>query len=136
ELAPVRPALSPVARDAEGEARMAGRLEDDGVKVTTPLVVLNPGPGGDHKRWAVEAFRRLGAELAVRLGGRVGITWGPGEEPLARAIAHGMRTGALVPPATTLIEMIALFRRATPVVGRGTGPAPAAAGRGGPPAPP
>ena len=94
---------------------------------TTPLVLLNPGSGGDHKRWAVEAFRRLGEELAVRLGARVAITWGPGEEPLARAIAHGMRTGALVPPPTTITEMIALFRRASLVVGGDTGPVHVAA---------
>jgi ADP-heptose:LPS heptosyltransferase len=38
-----------------------------------------------------------------------------------------MRTGALVPPATTIIEMIALFRRATLVVGGDTGPVHVAA---------
>ena len=63
---------------------MARWLEDEGAKPTTPLVLLNPGSGGDHKRWAVEAFRRLGEELAVGLEARVDITWGPGEEPLAR----------------------------------------------------
>ena len=122
DIAAVGPPTFPIARDADAEVRMARWLEDEGVKATTPLVLLNPGSGGDHKRWAVEAFRRLGDELAVRLGARVAITWGPGEEPLARAIAHGMRTGGLVPPATTIIEMIALFRRATLVVGGDTGP--------------
>jgi heptosyltransferase I len=127
DLAAVGPPAFPVARDAEAETRMARWLEEEGIKTTTPLVLLNPGSGGDHKRWAVEAFRRLGEELAVRLSARVAITWGPGEEPLARAIAHGMRTGALVPPATTIIEMIALFRRATLVVGGDTGPVHVAA---------
>jgi lipopolysaccharide heptosyltransferase I len=112
----------PVPGDAAAEASMARWLEDEGVKPGALLTLLNPGSGGDHKRWAVEAFRRLGEELAVRLGGRVAITWGPGEEPLARAVAHGMRTGALVPPPTTIPEMVALFRRATLVVGGDTGP--------------
>jgi lipopolysaccharide heptosyltransferase I len=127
DLAAVGPPSFPIARDPGVESRMARWLEDEGVKMTTPLVLLNPGSGGDHKRWAAEAFRRLGEELAVRLEGRVAITWGPGEEPLARAIAHGMRTGALVPPATTIGEMIALFRRATLVVGGDTGPVHVAA---------
>ena len=127
DLAVVGPPVFPISRDADAETRMARWLEDEGVKTTTPLVLLNPGSGGDHKRWAVEAFRRVGEELAVRLGARVAITWGPGEEPLARAIAHGMRTGALVPPPTTIIEMIALFRRATLVVGGDTGPVHVAA---------
>ncbi len=127
DLAAVGPPAFPIAREPGAEARMARWLEDEGAKATTPLVLLNPGSGGDHKRWAVEAFRCLGEELAVRLGARVAITWGPGEEPLARAIAHGMRTGALVPRSTTIIEMIALFRRAALVVGGDTGPVHVAA---------
>jgi heptosyltransferase I len=127
DVAAVGPPVFPIRRDAEAEARMGRWLEDEGVKGVTPLVLLNPGSGGDQKRWAVEAFRRVGEELAVRLGARVAITWGPGEEPLARAIAHGTRPGALVPPPTTIIEMIALFRRATLVVGGDTGPVHVAA---------
>jgi lipopolysaccharide heptosyltransferase I len=127
DLAAVGPPAFPIPREPAAEARMARWLEDEGVKATTPLVLLNPGSGGDHKRWAVEGFRRLGEELAVRLGARVAIAWGPGEEPLARAIAHGMRTGAVVPPSTTIIEMVALFRRAALVVGGDTGPVHVAA---------
>jgi heptosyltransferase-1 len=127
DLTAVGPPAFPIARESQAEARMARWLEEEGAKATTPLVLLNPGSGGDHKRWAVEAFRRLGEELAVRLGARVAITWGPGEEPLARAIAHGMRTGALVPPPTNITEMIALFRRASLVVGGDTGPVHVAA---------
>jgi heptosyltransferase-1 len=122
DLTAVGPPAFPIARAADAEARMAGWLEEEGAKAGTPLVLLNPGSGGDAKRWAVEAFRRLGEELAVRLGARVAVTWGPGEEPLARAIAYGMRPGALVPPPTTIAEMVALFRRATLVVGGDTGP--------------
>jgi lipopolysaccharide heptosyltransferase I len=127
DLATVGAPAFPVPVDAGVEATITRWLEDEGVKVGTPLVLLNPGSGGDHKRWAVEAFRRLGEELAVRLGTRVAIAWGPGEEPLARAIAHGMGPGALVPPPTTITEMVALFRRATLVVGGDTGPVHVAA---------
>ena len=122
DLAVVGPPRFVIPNDAAAEASVARWLEEEGIKPGTCLTLLNPGSGGDHKRWAVEAFRRLGEELAVRLGGRIAVTWGPGEEPLARATAHGMRTGALVPPPTTVAEMVALFRRATLVVGGDTGP--------------
>ena len=122
DVSAVGPPEFPIPGDPAADAAMARWLEEEGVKPGTLLTLLNPGSGGDHKRWAVEAFRRLGEELAVRLGGRVAIAWGPGEEPLARATAHGMRTGALVPPPTTIAEMIALFRRANLVVGGDTGP--------------
>jgi heptosyltransferase I len=127
DLASVGPPVFAIPRDRAAERTVTQWLEDEGVKPATPLVVLNPGSGGDGKRWAVEAFRRLGEELAVRLDARVAIAWGPGEEPLARAIAHGMRTGASVPPPTTILEMVALFRRATLVVGSDTGPVHVAA---------
>jgi heptosyltransferase-1 len=132
DLAAVGPVVFPIPADPAAERAVAAWLEDQGVKPTAPLVVLNPGSGGEGKRWALEAFRRLGEELAVRLEARVVVAWGPGEEPLARAIAHGMRTGASVPPPTTIAEMIALFRRATLVVGGDTGPVHIAAALGGP----
>jgi lipopolysaccharide heptosyltransferase I len=124
------PPVFPIPGDPAAEAAVARWLESEGVKAGAPLILLNPGSGGDHKRWAVEAFRRLGAELAVRLDARVGIAWGPGEEPLARAVAHGMHPGALVPPPTTILEMVAMFRRATLVIGGDTGPVHVAAGLG------
>jgi heptosyltransferase I len=127
DLATVGPPTFPIPGDPGAEALVARWLEEEGVKAGTPLVILNPGSGGDHKRWAVEPFRRLGEELAVRLGARVAIPWGPGEEPLARAIAHGMRPSPIVPPPTTIDDMIAVFRRGTLVVGGDTGPVHVAA---------
>ena len=51
------------------------------------------------------------------------MTWGPGEEPLVRALAGGMRTAPRVPLATTIIpEMVALLRRGGLVVGGDQGP--------------
>lgn len=124
------PVEFPIAPRPEAARRVTRWLEDEGIKPDTPIVVLNPGSGGDGKRWTVEAFRRLGEELAVRLTARVVLAWGPGEELLAQAIAHGMRTGALVPPATTIVEMVELFRRAALIVGGDTGPIHIAAALG------
>jgi heptosyltransferase-1 len=124
------PPVFPIAGDAEAEASMLRYLADEGLKPDTPLVVLNPGAGGPAKRWPVEAYRRLGDDLALRLQARVLVAWGPGEEPLARAIAHGMRVAPLVPPPTSIAELIALLRRATLVVGGDTGPIHLAAGLG------
>jgi len=51
------------------------------------------------------------------------VTWGPGEEPLVRALAGGMRTAPRVPLATTIVpEMVALLRRGGLVVGGDQGP--------------
>lgn len=120
----------PIAADPAAEAAAARLLEQEGVKPEDPLVALNPGSGGDGKRWPPEAYRRLGDELALRLGARVFVCWGPGEEGLARAVARDMRAAPVLPPLTTIPELVAVLRRATLVVGGDTGPVHIAAALG------
>jgi ADP-heptose:LPS heptosyltransferase len=120
----------PIPVDAEAAARAERLFAQEGLKPQTPLVVLNPGSGGAGKRWAIEAYRRLGDELNLRLGARILVGWGPGEEPLARAIEHGLRVPPVVPPATSIPDMVALLRRAALVVGSDTGPIHVAAALG------
>jgi lipopolysaccharide heptosyltransferase I len=122
----------PFPVDRAAEAFVQRWWEAEGLKPATPPVVLNPGAGAARKRWPVEAYRRLGDELAVRLGARVIVTWGPGEEPLARGVAQGVRTAALVAPPTSIPELAALLRRAAVVVGSDTGPIHVAAAWGTP----
>ena len=103
--------FTPFAKDASGElARFANRI------------VLLPGAGKPGKQWPVERF----AELAARLGSDALVVWGPGEEPLARAI------GAEVAPATNFRELAFILSRARLVVGADTGPLHLAAALGTP----
>ena len=116
--------------DPAAEGVIARVLEKEGVRAETPLVVLNPGSGRASKRWTVEAYRRVGEHLARRLGARPVLCWGPGEEGLARTIAEGMGDAPLIPPPTSILEMVALLRRASLVVGADTGPIHIAAALG------
>jgi len=119
-----------LAADPAAEGVIARVLEKEGVKPETRLLALNPGAGGPAKRWAVAAYRQLGEALAARLGARPVLCWGPGEDGLARSIGAGMRETPLIPPATSIPEMVALLRRATLVVGGDTGPIHLAAALG------
>lgn len=127
---PVAEIAFPLPIPPAAEAAAARYLEGEGVKPRDLLVALNPGAGGDPKRWAVEAYRRVAGELAVRFGARILLLWGPGEEPLARAIAHGLTPPPLIPPPTSIPELAALLRRALLVVGGDTGPIHIAAALG------
>jgi lipopolysaccharide heptosyltransferase I len=120
----------PMAPDAAAEGVVGRLLEKEGVGPETPLVALNPGSGGPAKRWPTAAYQRLGDALATRLGARVALSWGPGEDALAREVGAGMRAPALVPPATSIPELVALIRRASLVVGGDTGPIHIAAALG------
>jgi heptosyltransferase-1 len=123
-------AVYPITADAAAEGVVGRLLEKEGVGPETPLVALNPGSGGPAKRWPTAAYQRLGDELATRLGARVTLSWGPGEDALAREVGAGMRAPALVPPATSIPELVALIRRASLVVGADTGPIHIAAALG------
>jgi lipopolysaccharide heptosyltransferase I len=119
-----------IPRDPDAERTVTSYLEGEGVKAGAPLVCLHPGSGGVHKRWGARAYRELGDELALRLGARVVVHWGPGEEPLSRAVGPGVRAPVRIPPPPSVAEMVAWLRRATLVVGGDTGPVHIAAALG------
>lgn len=87
--------------------------------------VIHPGTSdfGAQKRWFPDRF----AELAVRLQRETGlqpvITWGPGEEPLARQIAELSQGAAQVAMQTAhLLELAEVIRGASLYIGCDSGP--------------
>jgi len=101
--------FAPFAEDPSGKLGALGNR-----------IVILPGAGRPEKQWPVDRF----AELARRLGSDALVAWGPGEEPLARAI------GAEVAPATTFRELAFLLGQARLVIGGDTGPLHLAAALG------
>ncbi len=84
-----------------------------------PFALLNPGARLADRRWPPEAYAAVARGLAAR-GLAVLVVWGPGEEPLARAIAEG--SGATLAPPTDLALLAGLMRRARLVVSNNSGP--------------
>ena len=119
---PVTEVAFPLPSPPGPAAAVARYLEAEGVKPRDLVVAINPGARGDPKRWTIEAYRRVIGELSVRFGARTLLLWGPGEELLARAIAHGIEPPPLIPPPTSIPELVAFLRRATLVLGGDTGP--------------
>lgn len=113
-LTPVRPWL-PVDPDAEAWA-------DDLLSGAPgqPVVLVNPGAGWGAKRWPVERYAAV-AQRLIELGCRVLVNAGPGEEPLADAIAN-QTGGAATPLQGNLDQLIALTRRVSLVIAGDTGP--------------
>lgn len=84
------------------------------------IALLNPGAGWGAKRWPVDRYAAVAAELARR-GLRVLVNAGPGEKELAEEIR--IQSGGVAGPvACSLPELIALTRIAALVVGGDTGP--------------
>lgn len=85
-----------------------------------PIVLLNPGAGWGAKRWPVERYAAVAAALHRR-GYCVLVNAGPGEEPLAEAIAE-QSGGVAVPLTSSVGELIALTRRIALLIAGDTGP--------------
>jgi len=113
ELSPVAPWLP---TDPAAEA-WAGELLGC---ASQPAVLINPGAGWGAKRWPVERYGAVAQGLAGR-GLRVLVNAGPGEEPLAEAIAR-QTGGAATPVTCTLDQLIALTRRVSLEIAGDTGP--------------
>lgn len=108
------------------ELAVAGRLPDE------PFAILNPGGGWPTKLWPAERFGRLADALYERCGLVSLVTFGPGEEDLAGRVVAASRAGCARPFASTLVEFVALARRARLFVGGDTGPLHLAAAAGTP----
>jgi ADP-heptose:LPS heptosyltransferase len=87
-----------------------------------PLVSLNPGARKPDHRWRPEAFGALAARLKTECGASSLVLWGPGEEPIARAVVESSRGAAVLAPATGLELLAGVFRRSALVVTNDTGP--------------
>ena len=95
------------------------------------FAVLNPGARKADHRWPAERFGALARALRAH-GLPSLVTWGPGEEGMAGAVASSSEGAAAVAPATDLAHLAALFRRASLVVTNDTGPMHLAAACGAP----
>ena len=94
------------------------------------FAILNPGGGRPTKLWPAERFGELADHLYEQHGVVSYITYGPGEEELAQAVASYARSGAAQVMASTLKQFVALARRAALFVGGDTGPLHLAAAAG------
>ena len=85
--------------------------------------ILNPGAAWPNKRWMPARFGALAAELRARHGLTSVVTWGPGEEDLARAVVDASSGAATLSPKTAIADVVALARAAAVYVSGDTGPA-------------
>ncbi len=95
-------------------------------------VILNPGAAWPTKRWPPARLAAVARALRDEHALRSVVIWGPGEEALAREVASGSNGAAIVSPATSITDLVALSRGAALFVSGDTGPAHIAAAVGTP----
>lgn len=94
--------------------------------------ILNPGAAWPNKRWPAARLAAIAVELRARHALASVAVWGPGEEPLAREVVDSSNGAALLSPATTIADVVALARGASLYLSGDTGPAHIAAAVGTP----
>ncbi len=112
---PATPAAPPLTIPAASRDFAEQALRESGL-VAAPFLVLHPGTSafGAFKRWQPERFSALADLLFTRRSLRSLVTWGPGEEELARkVVAVCKQPSAIVAPRTrSLPDLAALLVRA------------------------
>lgn len=125
-LAPDLRAALPPRPDVPVDAQSRNEVEEflrNSVGGKRPLVVLHPIASKLHKQWPEERFGAVGDLLAERLGAAILLTFGPGQEEAAGAVAAGMRCSPLfLPWPPTLKRLTWALRCANLFVGPDTGP--------------
>ncbi len=98
---------------------VAERLTDLGVK---NFILISPGGGWKAKRWPPESFSELIRRIANELQPDILLTGSPAEEPLIAGILEQANVARARYFPATLVQFIALARRARLFVGGDTGP--------------
>lgn len=96
------------------------------------FALINPGAAWPNKRWAAARFGEVAGFLReVRALPSI-VLWGPGEQPLAQAVADASNGAARVAPPTQIADLVELSRQAAVIVSGDTGPLHVAAAVGTP----
>ncbi len=114
------PAFPEPGEDAHALAAALDERLGDG-----PTVLIHPGTSrfAAFKRWMPARYAQVADRLVEQRGADIVVSYGPGEEDLARQVVLLMRRpGLLAPPTRTLEELMALLRRADLFIGSDTGP--------------
>lgn len=109
----------------DADAAIQRRLASAGLGSRRPLVIVSPGAKfGASKCWPPERFAALCDRLMENQQAAMVITCGPGEEPIARAIATSARNKPMVfdDPRLSLGELKSLIARGDLLIGNDAGP--------------
>jgi lipopolysaccharide heptosyltransferase I len=84
--------------------------------------LINPGAAWPNKRWPPERYGAVARGIFEQFGMRSIVLWGPGEQPLAQAVAAAASGAADVSPPTGIPDLVGLARGAQLMISGDTGP--------------
>ena len=104
-------------------------FDDKGLDRDDIIIGIAPGGGVSFgkekisfKRWPHAKFAQLADKMIEKIGAKVILMWGPGEEELIKSISDSMQNIPIVAPKTTIRQMAAIMSRCDCVVSNDAGP--------------
>ncbi len=116
----------PIERVDSAVARQIGE------RTAGRYALLNAGAGWPNKRWPPARFGAVAAALRERHGLTSVVLWGPVERALGEEVVAGSSGAAMLSPATSIADLVALARGAALMISGDTGPTHVAAAVGTP----
>lgn len=119
--------------DPIDRAYIDGYLEEWNIGADQRVICIHPGTGTWVKHWVEENWAKVADTLAEQLDGRIVLSGGDREIPLAQRIAGQMKHKPVIAAGDTRVgQLAALFQRAKVVLGPDSGPLHLAAAVGAP----
>lgn len=109
----------PLPDNPHDNESVRNRLQQMGVD---QFIIVNPGGGWKAKRWSPENFAQLITRLAGQIPFAILVTGSPQEEEVANEILTRANTPSAKWFPSTLLQFIALARKANLLIGGDTGP--------------
>ena len=120
----------PLFWDSNDENQIDLFWDAKNLRPTDRVVAINPSAGWPSKRWPSKRYARVADALVERSGVRIVILWGPGELPLAEAVAGAMAEKSFLACETDLKSLMVLLSRCRMLISGDTGPLHIAAALG------
>lgn len=100
----------------------SGVLDGIRARAGERFALVNCGAAWPNKRWPPERFGELASRVREQHGLTSVVLWGPSEQAIATAVADASSGAAIVAPATSLTDLVAIARAATLLISGDTGP--------------
>lgn len=120
----------PLTWSSNDEERIEQFWAQQGLAQNERVIAINPGAHWPSKRWMPERYAKVADQLVKQRGMRALILWGPGERPIAKAVASAMTEKAVIAPEITLKQLMALIRHCRLLISGDSGPLHIAAALG------
>jgi ADP-heptose:LPS heptosyltransferase len=111
-----------VFRSSDDEQWAENYFNDNGLR-RTPIFGIHPGASKPVRAWPHDRYREIARRMIELKGVPVLITWGPGEQKLAREVADSLSPHAIIAPETrTIGRLAAIIHRLDLFLTNCTGP--------------